>query len=77
MDKEELRIAKRWFELLKRHNKIDKEEEIALRCIEIVERLPDREGIAEIINKEPLPKEGKKWEWANKLALAIEERIGK
>lgn len=29
--------------------------------------------IAEIINQEPLPIEGKKWEWAKKLAHAIKE----
>jgi hypothetical protein len=34
------------------------------------------EEIAEIINREPLPEEGKKWEWAKKLAHAIKERIG-
>ena len=33
------------------------------------------ESIAEIINKEPLPQEGKKWEYSKKLAHAIAEYV--
>ena len=36
-------------------------------------KVPSAIDIAEIINKEPLPNEGHKWAWANKLATAIHD----